>query len=78
MFFNRYGRDYADPYLGHGIGPVAGYGVRRNNLNCILVHCMCLNLSCVKCARTACFAIKIQFLSKSYISKECTFKKINE
>ncbi|KAL1140228.1 hypothetical protein AAG570_000160, partial [Ranatra chinensis] len=22
-----YGRDYADPYLGHGIGPVAGYGV---------------------------------------------------
>ncbi|KYN36995.1 hypothetical protein ALC56_08786 [Trachymyrmex septentrionalis] len=25
-----YGREYADPYLGHGIGPVAGYGVRRN------------------------------------------------
>ncbi|KAL2721004.1 RNA binding protein fox-1 2 [Vespula maculifrons] len=23
-----YGREYADPYLGHGIGPVAGYGVR--------------------------------------------------
>ncbi|KOC70874.1 RNA binding protein fox-1 like protein 2 [Habropoda laboriosa] len=22
-----YGREYADPYLGHGIGPVAGYGV---------------------------------------------------
>ncbi|KAH1004659.1 hypothetical protein HUJ05_005445 [Dendroctonus ponderosae] len=22
-----YGRDYADPYLGHGIGPMAGYGV---------------------------------------------------
>ncbi|KAF5288964.1 hypothetical protein FQA39_LY03843 [Lamprigera yunnana] len=21
-----YGRDYADPYLGHGIGPMAGYG----------------------------------------------------
>ncbi|XP_043524745.1 RNA binding protein fox-1 homolog 1-like [Frieseomelitta varia] len=21
-----YGREYADPYLGHGIGPVAGYG----------------------------------------------------
>ncbi|KYM92965.1 hypothetical protein ALC53_00504 [Atta colombica] len=25
-----YGREYADPYLGHGIGPVAGYGVRRS------------------------------------------------
>lgn len=24
-----YGRDYADPYLGHGIGPMAGYGVRK-------------------------------------------------
>lgn len=24
---NRYGREYADPYLGHGIGPVPGYGV---------------------------------------------------
>lgn len=23
----RYGREYADPYLGHGIGPVPGYGV---------------------------------------------------
>ncbi|ERL86903.1 hypothetical protein D910_04306, partial [Dendroctonus ponderosae] len=22
-----YGRDYADPYLGHGIGPMAGYGL---------------------------------------------------
>jgi len=27
-----YGREYADPYLGHGIGPVAGYGVRRREL----------------------------------------------
>lgn len=30
LFFNlnkRYGREYADPYLGHGIGPVPGYGV---------------------------------------------------
>ncbi|KYN29179.1 hypothetical protein ALC57_01301 [Trachymyrmex cornetzi] len=25
-----YGREYADPYLGHGIGPVAGYGVRKS------------------------------------------------
>jgi len=23
----RYAREYADPYLGHGIGPVPGYGV---------------------------------------------------
>ncbi|EDS36483.1 conserved hypothetical protein [Culex quinquefasciatus] len=23
-----YGREYADPYLGHGIGPVPGYGQR--------------------------------------------------
>lgn len=22
-----YARDFADPYLGHGIGPVPGYGV---------------------------------------------------
>lgn len=30
-----YGRDYADPYLGHGIGPVAGYGaaVYRSGYN---------------------------------------------
>ena len=27
-FSYRYGREYpADPYLGHSIGPVAGYGV---------------------------------------------------
>jgi hypothetical protein len=26
---SSYGREYADPYLGHGIGPVAGYGVRK-------------------------------------------------
>ncbi|RLU19420.1 hypothetical protein DMN91_007977 [Ooceraea biroi] len=25
-FAPTYGREYADPYLGHGIGPVAGYG----------------------------------------------------
>lgn len=24
---NSYAREYADPYLGHGIGPVPGYGV---------------------------------------------------
>lgn len=23
----RYAREYADPYLAHGIGPVPGYGV---------------------------------------------------
>ncbi|XP_967336.1 RNA binding protein fox-1 homolog 3 isoform X2 [Tribolium castaneum] len=30
-----YGRDYADPYLGHGIGPMAGYGaaVYRSGYN---------------------------------------------
>jgi len=28
-FPSSYGREYADPYLGHGIGPVAGYGVRK-------------------------------------------------
>ncbi|XP_025834619.1 RNA binding protein fox-1 homolog 3 isoform X5 [Agrilus planipennis] len=30
-----YGRDYADPYLGHGIGPMAGYGaaVYRSSYN---------------------------------------------
>ncbi|XP_076654493.1 RNA binding protein fox-1 homolog 2 isoform X10 [Halictus rubicundus] len=30
-----YGREYADPYLGHGIGPVAGYGatVYRGSYN---------------------------------------------
>ncbi|EZA59773.1 hypothetical protein X777_14345 [Ooceraea biroi] len=27
-----YGREYADPYLGHGIGPVAGYGVRKASI----------------------------------------------
>lgn len=26
MFYS-YGREYADPYLGHGIGPMASYGV---------------------------------------------------
>lgn len=25
--FRLTGREYADPYLGHSIGPVAGYGV---------------------------------------------------
>ncbi|GBM19910.1 hypothetical protein AVEN_2854-1 [Araneus ventricosus] len=25
--YYSYGREYADPYLGHSIGPVAGYGV---------------------------------------------------
>lgn len=29
----RYGREYADPYLGHGIGPVTGYGVRLQIIN---------------------------------------------
>lgn len=24
---SSYAREYADPYLGHGIGPVPGYGV---------------------------------------------------
>ncbi|KAL3283187.1 hypothetical protein HHI36_006339, partial [Cryptolaemus montrouzieri] len=30
-----YGRDYTDPYLGHGIGPMAGYGaaVYRSSYN---------------------------------------------
>lgn len=30
-----YGREYADPYLGHGIGPVSGYGtaVYRSGYN---------------------------------------------
>ncbi|CAH2259126.1 jg9981 [Pararge aegeria aegeria] len=30
-----YGREYADPYLGHGIGPVTGYGtaVYRSGYN---------------------------------------------
>lgn len=45
LFFS-YGREYADPYLGHSIGPVAGYGVSShayyvaqlmNNDNCILL-----------------------------------------
>ena len=45
LFF-RYGREYADPYLGHSIGPVAGYGVSShayyvehlvNNVNFILL-----------------------------------------
>lgn len=27
MYVYRYGREFADPYLGHGIGPVPGYGV---------------------------------------------------
>lgn len=35
-----YGRDYADPYLGHGIGPMAGYGVRKFDL----VLCAILNV----------------------------------
>lgn len=36
FFVFRYGREYADPYLGHGIGPVPGYGVRADFL-CFLV-----------------------------------------
>ncbi|XP_035231018.1 RNA binding protein fox-1 homolog 2-like, partial [Stegodyphus dumicola] len=30
--YYSYGREYADPYLGHSIGPVAGYGVSGNIL----------------------------------------------
>ena len=26
-FFHSYGREFAEPYLGHSIGPVSGYGV---------------------------------------------------
>jgi hypothetical protein len=32
LFWNlyySYGREFAEPYLGHSIGPVAGYGVRE-------------------------------------------------
>ena len=32
LFFS-YGREYADPYLGHSIGPVAGYGVSSHAYN---------------------------------------------
>lgn len=44
---HRYGREYADPYLGHGIGPVPGYGVssvrggwpsQRTHLTNTIVH----------------------------------------
>ncbi|XP_055702641.1 RNA binding protein fox-1 homolog 3 isoform X40 [Phlebotomus papatasi] len=28
-----YGREYADPYIGHGIGPVPGYGMYRSGYN---------------------------------------------
>lgn len=35
-----YGRDYADPYLGHGIGPMAGYGVSVPVLVPGSVHCL--------------------------------------
>uniref|UniRef100_A0A6P7GB45 RNA binding protein fox-1 homolog 2-like n=1 Tax=Diabrotica virgifera virgifera TaxID=50390 RepID=A0A6P7GB45_DIAVI len=28
-----YGRDYGDPYLGHGIGPITGYGMYRSSYN---------------------------------------------
>lgn len=31
FFIRRYGREYTDPYLGHGIGPVPGYQVRLAN-----------------------------------------------
>lgn len=33
--YYSYGREYADPYLGHSIGPVAGYGtaVYRSGYN---------------------------------------------
>lgn len=27
LYFCRYGREYPDPYLSHGIGPVPGYQV---------------------------------------------------
>ena len=37
FLFNSYGREYADPYLGHGIGPVPGYGVCFTNQMYILV-----------------------------------------
>lgn len=33
LFHFRYGREYADPYLGHGIGPVTGYGVSMRNFH---------------------------------------------
>ena len=37
-FFFSYGREYADPYLGHSIGPVAGYGVSSHA--CYIEHLM--------------------------------------
>jgi hypothetical protein len=37
LFHFSYGRDYADPYLGHGIGPVAGYGVSNISQNLIFI-----------------------------------------
>lgn len=43
---SSYGREYADPYLGHGIGPVAGYGV-RNSFDYVLYD-FSLNRSGVK------------------------------
>lgn len=30
LFIFSYGREFAEPYLGHGIGPVTGYGVNPN------------------------------------------------
>lgn len=50
LFFS-YGREYADPYLGHSIGPVAGYGVSShayyiehlmNNDFILLIQSFCL------------------------------------
>lgn len=29
IHFSRYAREFPDPYLSHGIGPVPGYGVRN-------------------------------------------------
>lgn len=34
----RYAREYADPYLGHGIGPVPGYGVSVIFFNIVLIE----------------------------------------
>lgn len=38
LFFPRYGREYTDPYLGHGIGPVPGYGVRLFAIKLMEIH----------------------------------------
>lgn len=42
MIRKRYGREYADPYLGHGIGPVPGYGVSELfTISACLVYKLC-------------------------------------